>query len=285
MVGACRGPDLPVWEIDMKKICAVLCALILAPYGWCDTEITIQRADSKINSGFRERIYLDGREALVLTNGAAGKFTVPDGDHIIYAELYTLTTEKVAFKAQGGAIQFVVTPYSTRNFVIESASEISLSAAAAPAPAKVPAPTKAPAPARPRITRPRGNTGGVEGSLLLAADKIVEKIPARAKIAIVYVTADDEDVTEFIANELEFILVEQGLTLIDRSQLDKIRKEQNLQISGEVDDAQAVSIGKIAGASIIITGAVTGSGSLRRLRLRGLDTQTAQVLAVASERY
>jgi hypothetical protein len=113
----------------------------------------------------------------------------------------------------------------------------------------------------------------------------MEKIPARAKIAIVYVTSSDEEVTEFIAGELEFIMVEEGMTLIDRSQLDRIRKEQNLQMSGEVDDDQAVSIGKIAGASIIITGAVTGSGNLRRLRLRALDTQTAQVLSAASERY
>ena len=113
----------------------------------------------------------------------------------------------------------------------------------------------------------------------------MEKIPAGTRIAIVYVSADDPDVAEFISGELEFIMVEQGMTLIDRSQLDRIRREQNLQMSGEVDDEQAVSIGKIAGASIIVTGAVTGSGSLRRLRLRALDTQTAQVVSVASERY
>jgi hypothetical protein len=56
-------------------------------------------------------------------------------------------------------------------------------------------------------------------------------------------------------------------------------------MSGEVDDAKAVSVGKIAGADIIITGAVTGTGDLRRLRLRALDTQTGQVLTAASEKY
>jgi hypothetical protein len=101
----------------------------------------------------------------------------------------------------------------------------------------------------------------------------------------VYVTARDSDVAEYIAEELEFIMVEQGFTLIDRSQLDRIRKEQQFQISGEVDDDQAISVGKLAGADIIITGAVTGSGDLRRLRLRALETQTARVIIAASEKY
>jgi hypothetical protein len=252
----------------VKKITTLFFALLLAHGGWCDTEITITRANSTIYSGFKERIYIDGRERLVLANGAAGKIIIPDGNHTIHAELYTLTTGKLGFDARGGALNFVVTPYTTRNFVIERVEGPSSVAAR---------------PSRNRQTQPV--SGGVEGSLITASEKIMEKIPKAAKIAIVYVTANEEDVTEFIANELEFIMVEQGMTLIDRSQLDKIRKEQNLQMSGEVDDDHAVSIGKIAGASIIITGAVTGSGNLRRLRLRALDTQTAQVLSVASERY
>lgn len=66
--------------------------------------------------------------------------------------------------------------------------------------------------------------------------------------------------------------------------MDRIRREQNFQMSGEVDDDTAVSIGKFIGANIIVTGRVDGEGNLRRLRLRALDTQTAQVVGVASER-
>jgi hypothetical protein len=55
-------------------------------------------------------------------------------------------------------------------------------------------------------------------------------------------------------------------------------------MSGEVDDDTAISIGKIIGADIIVTGRVDGEGTLRRLRLRALNTQTAQVVGVASER-
>jgi hypothetical protein len=128
-------------------------------------------------------------------------------------------------------------------------------------------------------------TQGVEGSLAKAADAIMKAISPRSKIAIVYVTADDKEVTDYIANELEYIMVNRGLVLIDRSQLDRLRQEQDFQISGEVDDDTAVSIGKISGANAIVTGSVTGTGELRRLRLRLLDTQSGQVLAVASEKY
>ena len=124
----------------------------------------------------------------------------------------------------------------------------------------------------------------VEGALERAAQQTVKSIPAKSKIAIVYITAQDRSTTEYIAGELEYIWVNAGYTIIDRSQLDKIRREQNFQMSGEVDDNTAVSIGKILGADIIVTGRVDGEDNLRRLRLRALNTQTAQVVGVASER-
>jgi hypothetical protein len=124
---------------------------------------------------------------------------------------------------------------------------------------------------------------GIEGALSRAAGQTLKNVPARSRIAIVYITAQDRSATEYIAGELEFIWVNAGYTIIDRSQLDRIRREQNFQMSGEVDDDTAVSIGKIIGADIIVTGRVDGEGNLRRLRLRALNTQTAQVVGVASE--
>jgi curli biogenesis system outer membrane secretion channel CsgG len=139
-----------------------------------------------------------------------------------------------------------------------------------------------PSPPPPAVNAPSGDS--VEATLARASTTLMEKISRGSKLAIVYVTARDEEVSEFITGELEFIMVGKGFTLIDRSELDRIRREQAFQMSGEVDDTQAVSIGKIAGANVIITGAVTGTGELRRLRLRALSTETGQVLAGASEK-
>ncbi|MDR0524912.1 MAG: CsgG/HfaB family protein [Spirochaetaceae bacterium] len=124
----------------------------------------------------------------------------------------------------------------------------------------------------------------MESSLEKAAEQIMASLKPSSKIAILYVSSPDPEAPDFIAKELEYIMVTNNFTIIDRSQLDKIRQEQHFQLSGEVDDETAISIGKIVGADIILTGSITGSASIRRLRLRALNTQTAQVMAAGSER-
>jgi hypothetical protein len=263
----------------MKKV-FVFILMALAAAAWADTEIAIHRAESKVNAGFKERVYIDGRQVLELTNGQSGTVRVGSGDHTIHAVLYTLTTPKVSFNAGSSALTFTITPYDMRNFVVEQKG----AALASPPASSSPASGSKNA-AQALVSRSPSNANTVEASLERAAYKIMEAIPEKARVAIVYVTADDADVEEFIAYELEFHLVENDHMIIDRSQLDQIRKEQRLQSSGEVNDNQAVSIGKIAGANVILTGAVTGKGDLRRLRVRAMDTQTAQVLITASEKF
>jgi hypothetical protein len=132
--------------------------------------------------------------------------------------------------------------------------------------------------------RPGTSQVGIEGALLRAAQDAIRNVPQRSRIAIVYITAPERSLIDYITGELEFIWVNAGFILTDRSQLDRIRQEQRFHLSGEVDDNTAVSIGRFAGANIIVTGSVDGEGDLRRLRLRAIDTETAHVIGVASER-
>jgi curli biogenesis system outer membrane secretion channel CsgG len=86
--------------------------------------------------------------------------------------------------------------------------------------------------------------------------------------------------------ELEFQLVESGkFKIVDRKSLEVIRSERNFQMSGEVSDESAVSIGNLLGAHIVITGALSGSGETRRLNLKALDVQTAEILVNAREPF
>ena len=130
----------------------------------------------------------------------------------------------------------------------------------------------------------RPQQGGVEGALNRAVKEVAENFTARSRIAIIYITAKDRSTTEFITGELEHLLRRNGYVIVDRSELDKIRSEQQFGMSGEVDDNTAASIGKFAGANVVITGRIDGEGDLRRLRLRALDTTNAQVIGTASER-
>jgi TolB-like protein len=122
-------------------------------------------------------------------------------------------------------------------------------------------------------------------ALAQAAEQAFRNVPERSRIAIVYITAQDRNTTDYLTGELEHICVNGGYAIIDRSQLHLLREEQNFQLSGEVDDATAVKIGHFAGAEFIVTGAVGGEGALRRLNLRVLDTQMGQVVGFASEQF
>jgi hypothetical protein len=125
----------------------------------------------------------------------------------------------------------------------------------------------------------------IETALKNAAKRIIAALGKGKNTAISNISTEDPAQSDFLRNELELLLVEAKISLVDRSQLDVIRQEQNFQLSGDVDDNEIVSIGKFAGANSLITGAINGSGVTRRLRLRLLDVETAQIIAAASERF
>ncbi|MDR1253164.1 MAG: CsgG/HfaB family protein [Treponema sp.] len=80
-------------------------------------------------------------------------------------------------------------------------------------------------------------------------------------------------------------MVKAGFKLVDRQQIERIRNEQQFQMSGEVDDGSAVSIGKMAGANAVIVinvNYVDGSG---RLTLKALDVQTAEIITMARQEF
>ena len=113
---------------------------------------------------------------------------------------------------------------------------------------------------------------------------ISEKLPAGSSIAILNIYSSDRSVSEYIIGELEFNFVNSGnFRIVDRRRLDNIRNEQNFQLSGEVSDDSAVSIGNMLGANIVVTGEIIGYGSNQLLVLRALDVMTGQIIAMSRE--
>jgi hypothetical protein len=68
-------------------------------------------------------------------------------------------------------------------------------------------------------------------------------------------------------------------SVVDRQQLDVIRAELNFQMSGEVSDESAQSIGQMLGAQSIVSGAVGKIGPLYRVQVKAIEVQTAGVQA------
>jgi hypothetical protein len=138
---------------------------------------------------------------------------------------------------------------------------------------------------RTELTNTAGlDTKKLDNAIINASSVLSERIPRDTTIAVLSVSATNRNTSEYIIGEVEYNLVNSGrFKIVDRRRLDQIRSEQNFQISGEVRDDSAVSIGNMLGANIVITGEITGSGSRQRLMLKALDVQTAQITVIARE--
>jgi len=110
-----------------------------------------------------------------------------------------------------------------------------------------------------------------------------QNISQRSRLAIVGITATDQNEVAFYVNELTMQFVNsKRFTVVDRSDIDKVLTEQNFQMSGLVDDDAFVSIGKFIGANVVITGSITGTGSQKRLVIKAIDVLTSEILAMVS---
>jgi hypothetical protein len=95
---------------------------------------------------------------------------------------------------------------------------------------------------------------------------------------ILNVQSEFPALSEYIIDELIANTVnDRVFSVVDRQQLNTIRAELEFQTSGEVDDDTAQALGRMAGAQIIISGAVSQIGDLYRLRVRALSVQSAQI--------
>lgn len=107
------------------------------------------------------------------------------------------------------------------------------------------------------------------------------RIPVKSKVVVLNFTSDWNKLSDYIIEELIGYIVNDGnLTVVDRANLETIRREMNFQLSGEVSDETAQSIGKKLGAQTIISGAITAIGSMYRLRIRAISVETAQILGM-----
>ncbi|MDR0375208.1 MAG: penicillin-binding protein activator LpoB [Treponema sp.] len=116
--------------------------------------------------------------------------------------------------------------------------------------------------------------------------ELIETLPANAAIAVLSVGSNNAAISEAIVDELEFNLVRaRRFTIVDRGRLDQIRREQNFQLSGDVSDDSAISIGSMLGAGVVIVGNVATDGSTGRITVRALDTQTAQIVTMSRGQF
>jgi TolB-like protein len=111
-----------------------------------------------------------------------------------------------------------------------------------------------------------------------ASDYLNGSLPKGSKAVVLNFQSEYPSLSEYVIDELISNMVnDKTFTVVDRANLALVQREINFQMSGDVSDDTAVSIGEMLGAQIIVSGTVSRIGSLIRLRVRALDVRTAQI--------
>jgi hypothetical protein len=118
----------------------------------------------------------------------------------------------------------------------------------------------------------------IDAAIDSAVAYLEERIPAGAKVVVLNVEADSQDLSSYVIDSLFAGLVNSGkFTVVDRANLVAVQNELSFQASGAVSDETAQRIGNMIGAESIISGNITGVGKDYRFRIRAIEVETATV--------
>ncbi|MDR2094570.1 MAG: DUF1566 domain-containing protein [Treponema sp.] len=146
----------------------------------------------------------------------------------------------------------------------------------APEPSAVPAPVVAPAPVA--AQEPAITPDELDAAIRETSDYFNKQLSKESKLVILNIQSEYPALSEYVIDELIANTVnDRVFSVVDRQQLNTIRAELDFQMSGEVDDSTAQALGRLAGAQIIVSGAVSRIGYLYRLRVRALSVESARI--------
>jgi WD40 repeat protein len=133
---------------------------------------------------------------------------------------------------------------------------------------------------KPVNTTPSSSVSGIGLSTALknAALDIKERVPKDYILALVNFSAISTDFSQYLIDELTSKLIEEtGLKIVERKQLELVQNELNFQMSGDVSEETAKSIGKFVGADTIITGTFMAIGNKYRLGVKTIHVETGLI--------
>jgi hypothetical protein len=133
--------------------------------------------------------------------------------------------------------------------------------------------------ARAELNRLFTDTNGLaDKAVKNAIDRLNAKLPSGSNIMIMKTKSTERNMLDYVVNQMTKNVVQAGkLKVVDRSNQTLINAEQQYQLSGNVDDNSAVSIGHQLGVQYIVICWISGEKSLRRLNQKVLNIETAQI--------
>lgn len=119
--------------------------------------------------------------------------------------------------------------------------------------------------------------------------KGAKKLQSRKVVVLPLTYADGWTSTgsTLIAEELTTALVgRKGITIIERSQLDKVMSETRLELSGITEAGAVQKLGKVLGADAIVTGTLTDiDDHATTANVRLIRSETGEILSAVSKTF
>ena len=120
------------------------------------------------------------------------------------------------------------------------------------------------------------------------AREICSNLPQQAKSKIAVIDFPDlngnvTDLGKFLAEELTTKLFTSGkYQVIERRLIEKLLKEQQLSMTGAIDEKTAMKVGLLLGVDVLATGTTADLGSNIKINARTISVEKGSVLSVAS---
>jgi hypothetical protein len=128
-----------------------------------------------------------------------------------------------------------------------------------------------------------GNSG-IGNAIAKTNEALKNKLSRESIIAVLNISYQNDAIVA--RDEIEYELVRtEYFNVVDRKTLDRIKDEQNFQLSGDVDDKYIVGIGELLGANIVITIDITDTRSIKRLITKAVDVRAGKIITMVMEQY
>lgn len=106
------------------------------------------------------------------------------------------------------------------------------------------------------------------------------RLPPGSRLALVSMQADTPELSRYLGQKISAALVNDGyFTIVERDDaaLAALDTEMSRQLSGDVSDDTALSLGRQLGAETILSGSLTRAGSAYTMNLKALQVESARI--------
>ena len=127
------------------------------------------------------------------------------------------------------------------------------------------------------------NTVDLDTAIQISSKEISDALASGTKVALLNFSSSSDMLSDYVLEEMSISLVKgRKLVVVDRKEIDLIRREMNFQMSGEVSEESAQEIGRLLGAQSIVSGSLISIGESYRFRTKLIDVNSAAIQTSSS---